>query len=222
MTTTNIANYMAENERFLIDPKYDMGVGLIGIDHTQRLVRHFEVIAGPYKNITIDLYENGLINYNVQTHGYSGCMPMNPPYTKFSMNLTDGRKIGNIYIQLVEGIYRPFCERIDTSETYLPPSKDGCQKPVPRWLGYMPNTTHPAYGRPLIYEARGLCDTNIVQQNIEHLIDQTFFTSLCTVKELHASLSSTNCVLTSIHTQIQNHARYIQRISERVQEIMDI
>jgi hypothetical protein len=219
-TPTNI--YKSENERFMIEPKYDMGVGLIGIDHSQKLVRHFEVIASSYRNITIDLYENGLIKYNILVNGYSGCMPANPPYTKFAMNLTGGKPIGSAYIQLVEGIYRPFCERIDTSEMWVPPSNDGNKTPVPKWLGYMPNTSTPMYGRPLIYEARGLCDANIVQQNLEHLIDQTFFTTLNTIKQMHETLTGTSGVLTLVHTQIQNHARDIQKISEKIQEIMDL
>jgi hypothetical protein len=214
--------YKAENERFVVDPKYDMGIGLIAIDHTQKLVRHFEVIAGRYRYITVDLYQNGLINCNLHTHGYNGCVPP-PPHTKFTMNLTGGRKIGDIYIKLVEGIYRPFCERIDTSEMWVPHSNDGNKTSVPKWLGYMPNTSTPMYGRPLIYEARGSCDTNIVQQNIEHLIDQTFFTTLHTVKEMHESFSKNNGeVLQLVHTQLQHHARDIQKISEQIQELIDI
>lgn len=213
---------MTENEQFIIDAKYDMGVGFAGVDHTQKLVRHFEVVAGPYRNLTIDLYENGLINCNVHVRGYSGCVAANPPHIKHSMNLTGGQKIGDKYIQLVEGIFRPFCERIDISETYVPPSKDGNQTPVPRWLGYMPNMEKPTYTRPLIYEARGLCDANIVQQNIEYLIDQAFYSTLPTVKALHESMSSANGILTGVCAQIQNHARYIERIKERIQEIIDI
>jgi hypothetical protein len=216
---TNI--YKAENERFIIEPKYDMGVGLIAIDHNQRLVRHFEVIASPYKSITIDLYENGFIKYNILVNGYSGCMPANPPYTKFAMNLTGGKKIEEIYIKLVEGIYRPFCERIDTSEVWVP-DHESHQISVPKWLGYIPNASGPTYTQPLIYEARGSCDSNIVQQNLEHLIDQTFFTTLDTVKQLHESLITTGGVLKLVHIQLQNHAKDIQRISERVQELMDI
>jgi hypothetical protein len=204
--------YREHNERFIIDPKYDMGVGLIAIDHTQKLIRHFEVCAYPTRHLTIDLYENGLFQCNVQIVG--GCMP-SPPHTKFRMNLTHGHEIDDICIKLVEGVYRPFCERIDITETYL--SNDG--KAVPKWLGYLPNHSSPTYTHPLIYQGRA-SDNNIVGQTIEHLIDQTFFSTLVTIQELYSMRRVS--VLNTIYTQLQKHASDIQKISDQVQELIEI
>ena len=215
-------DYREHNERFVIDPKYDMGVGLIAIDHTQKLIRHFEVCACPIRYLTIDLYENGLIQCNVQIMCPTGpgCGYIsNPPHIKFSMNLTHGNKIDDIYVKLVEGIYRPFCERIDITDTYVPHSNDGKRTTVPKWLGYLPNNSSPTYTQPLIYHGRA-SDNNIVGQTIEHLIDQTFFSTLVTIQELYSMRQVS--VLNTIHTQLQKHASDIQKIIEQVQELMEI
>ena len=52
------------NKDFVIEEQYNNGVGLIEIDETQKLIKHYECKLfeiSRYHMYTIDIYENGLI-----------------------------------------------------------------------------------------------------------------------------------------------------------------
>ena len=111
------------NDNFVIKDKWNLSVGLILIDNTQKLIRHFEYIASLTQDITIDLYDNGLVNINLQNKiscgsGSGSCYvdPTNPfaRTTLFSINITNGEKVSDTYVKMIENIYKPYCERINT------------------------------------------------------------------------------------------------------------
>lgn len=111
------------NSTFVIEPKYDNEVGFIELDNTRKLVRHFEIIIGYAFEVTIDVYQDGLIKIykknkillgggNGQTGSYQKNHPENIIELLLSLELTNGEDINEHYLDLLESIYSPFCERV--------------------------------------------------------------------------------------------------------------
>ena len=155
------------NDNFVIEKKWDLSVGLFLIDNTQKLIRHFEYIGSQTEDITIDLYENGMVTVNLK-------MRNNHSVTKtriFSINITNGDKISDAYIKMIESIYKPYCERINTNATEFKRrfevEYDENNPDHIKWFGE-PNYTNPLilismYGVP-----------NTIYFDKRKLIDQTF------------------------------------------------
>jgi len=108
------------NYEYIIEDKYNLGVGLVNIESTQKLLKHFEFIEWNDREYTLDIYENGLIKCNqiikICAGNGSQCFYVdesNPSsrMTIFNINITDGDKLENIYLKLIEDIYRPLCEK---------------------------------------------------------------------------------------------------------------
>jgi hypothetical protein len=102
------------NSTFVIEPKYDNGVGFLVLDNTRKLVRHFEcqishnTITDIKSQITIDVYQDGLINiYRIDKSNYG----FKNITLLLSLELTNGEDINGHYLDLVESIYSPFCVR---------------------------------------------------------------------------------------------------------------
>ena len=107
------------NSTFVIEPKYDNGVGFLVLDNTRKLVRHFECIISEnihmtiymtndvYQiHITIDVYQDGLINiYRRNKNDYFEQIQL-----LLSLELTNGEDINEHYLDLLESIYSPFCK----------------------------------------------------------------------------------------------------------------
>ena len=145
------------NDNFVIENKWNLSVGLFLIDNTQKLIRHFEHVASLTQDITIDLYENGLVNINLQNKTPSGSGsasayvdPTNPfaRTTIFSINITNGQKMSDTYIKMIEAIYKPYCEKINTNANEFKRryevEYDENNPDHLRWFG------EPNYTRPLI------------------------------------------------------------------------
>ena len=102
------------NSTFVIEPKYDNGVGFLVLDNTRKLVRHFECkithksFTDYQSQITIDVYQDGLINiYRIDKNNYG----LHYIDLLLSLELTNGEDINEHYLDLVESIYSPFCVR---------------------------------------------------------------------------------------------------------------
>jgi hypothetical protein len=102
------------NSTFVIEPKYDNGVGFLVLDNTRKLVRHFEcqishkTITDFQSQITIDVYEDGLIKiYRIDKSNYG----FKNITLLLSLELTNGEDINEHYLDLLESIYSPFCVR---------------------------------------------------------------------------------------------------------------
>ena len=105
------------NSTFVIEPKYDNEVGFLELDNTRKLVRHFEAIISEKIHITIDIYHDGLIKIykkdrvQVQGRWYIKNNPEDIIELLLSLELTNGEDINEYYLDLLESIYSPFCER---------------------------------------------------------------------------------------------------------------
>lgn len=107
------------NSTFVIEPKYDNGVGFLVLDNTRKLVRHFECIILQRIDITIDIYEDGLINIykkiKLPIRDMGWCIVDNHPDNiielLLSLEITNGEIINEHYLDLLESIYSQFCER---------------------------------------------------------------------------------------------------------------
>ena len=121
------AEVAVANINFVIDPKYDAGVGFIGIDKTRQLVRHYETDSYACY-ITLDVYEDGLI----MCHKKSFCVvgsgngsygyfckdnPNNIITVLFTIELTNGEKINETILELIDNIYSPLCEKTEPTQT---------------------------------------------------------------------------------------------------------
>jgi hypothetical protein len=101
------------NSTFVIEQKYDNGVGFLVLDNTRKLVRHFECqishnITDIKSQITIDVYEDGLIKiYRIDKSNYG----FKNITLLLSLELTNGEDINEHYLDLLESIYSPFCVR---------------------------------------------------------------------------------------------------------------
>jgi hypothetical protein len=109
------------NSTFVIEPKYNNGVGFLVLDNTRKLVRHFECIISHQNftlyqsQITIDVYQDGLIQiYRRDKNNYR----LHDIRLLLSLELTNGENINKHYLDLVESIYSPFCERECISTNY--------------------------------------------------------------------------------------------------------
>jgi len=111
------------NSKFVIEPKYDNCVGFLELDNTRKLVRHFEIIIGYEFEVTIDVYQDGLIKIykkikillgsgNGQMGSYQKNHPENIIELLLSLEVTNGEDINEHYLDLLESIYSPFCERV--------------------------------------------------------------------------------------------------------------
>jgi hypothetical protein len=126
------------NSTFVIEPKYDNGVGFLVLDNTRKLVRHFECIISEkihmtiymtndvYQiHITIDVYQDGLINiYRRNKNDYFEQIQL-----LLSLELTNGEDINEHYLDLLESIYSPFCERN--------PKGTSCEYPIIKKLDHI-------------------------------------------------------------------------------------
>lgn len=115
------------NNDFVIEEKYNFGVGFINLDNTRKLVRHFEFKPCQRLDITLDVYEDGLINcfekYYVCCGGGGNCYmpcPISGPILLFSINITNGETINIYYLELIDNIYKPFCEKTEGINTRFP------------------------------------------------------------------------------------------------------
>ncbi len=103
------------NKDFVIEEQYNHKVGLIEIDETQKLIKHYECKLfkiSRYHMYTIDIYENGLIKiYHTisslwnESHEY-------PAEELLNLNITNGEKLNDILLELIENIYDPYCKKI--------------------------------------------------------------------------------------------------------------
>ena len=130
------------NSTFVIEPKYDNGVGFLVLDNTRKLVRHFECIISEnihmtiymtndvYQiHITIDVYQDGLINiYRRNKNDYFEQIQL-----LLSLELTNGEDINEHYLDLLESIYSPFCERKFISHV----EGTSCKSPIIRELDHI-------------------------------------------------------------------------------------
>lgn len=114
------------NSTFVIEPKYDNEVGFLELDNTRKLVRHFECIISQKIDITIDVYEDGLIKIykkiKLPIRDMGWCFVNNHPDNiielLLSLELTNREDINENYLDLLESIYSPFCERDYDAETH--------------------------------------------------------------------------------------------------------
>ena len=108
------------NKDFVIEEQYNHGVGLIEIDETQKLIKHYEcklIQQGSYQRnwdiYTIDIYENGLIKIILMINSeWDIKIETFPPQEILNMNITNGEKIDNILLELIENIFDPYCKKI--------------------------------------------------------------------------------------------------------------
>lgn len=105
------------NSEFVIEPKYNNGVGFIQIEESRKLVRHYEMneyceVWGGF-HITLDVYEDGLIQCYDKYMWCSRYYQENPPRITllFTIELTNGEKINSTILELIDNIYSPFCEK---------------------------------------------------------------------------------------------------------------
>jgi len=121
------AEVAVANINFVIDPKYDAGVGFIGIDKTRQLVRHYETDSYACY-ITLDVYEDGLIMCHKKSfcvvgsgNGSDGYFckdnPNNIITVLFTIELTNGEKINETILELIDNIYSPLCEKTEPTQT---------------------------------------------------------------------------------------------------------
>jgi hypothetical protein len=108
------------NNNFVIEEKYNFGVGFINLDNTRKLVRHFEFKPSQRLDITLDVYEDGLINcfekYYVGCGGGGNCYmpcPISGPKLIFTINITNGETINIYYLELIDNIYSPYCCKLE-------------------------------------------------------------------------------------------------------------
>lgn len=118
------------NTDFVIEPKYDNGVGFIHLEESRKLMRHYEMdeyneVWGG-KHITLDVYEDGLIQCYEKYMSCSRYYQEHPPIISliFTIELTNGEKINITLLELIDNIYSPFCEK----------KQIDCQ-PVEFWYG---------------------------------------------------------------------------------------
>ena len=122
------------NSKFEIEPKYDNCVGFLELDNTRKLVRHFEIIIGYEFEVTIDVYQDGLIKIykkikillgsgNGQMGSYQKNHPENIIELLLSLEVTNGEDINEHYLDLLESIYSPFCERVHNPNYLCPGNK---------------------------------------------------------------------------------------------------
>jgi hypothetical protein len=110
------------NDNFVIEEKWNHSVGLICVDNTVKLVRHYEyklihdinIMAGMY--IIFDVYENGLIKCHI---GSFGMGTYHKPFEQFAINITDGDNLDDILIGRIDMIFKPYCERLPGSIAIL-------------------------------------------------------------------------------------------------------
>lgn len=112
------------NTDFVIEAKYDNGVGLIEIDETRKLVRHFEMNEAESTyggfHITLDIYEDGLIKCHQKSMSCLRYRQEHPDVITdiFTIELTNGEKINDTILELIDNIYSPFCEKNVVIESF--------------------------------------------------------------------------------------------------------
>jgi hypothetical protein len=118
------------NDNFVIEEKWNHSVGLICVDNTVKLVRHYECrterfyqnVGTEIRELTYDIYENGMVKC-YERHTWNGPSRV---YEKFTINITDGEKLDDTYIDRIEFIFKPHFERLPGSISLAYPlsSKD--------------------------------------------------------------------------------------------------
>ena len=109
------------NTDFVIESKYDNGIGFIEVDDTRKLVRHFEYICGLSQHITLDVYEDGLIKCHEKilksTDGhFNKNNPENIITSIFTIELTNREKINDAILELIDNIYFSLCVKMGFEE----------------------------------------------------------------------------------------------------------
>lgn len=118
------------NDNFVIEEKWNYSVGFIRVDNTVKLVRHYECRTERFyqsngaeiRELTYDIYENGMVKcYERYTH-----TGLSSVHEKFTINITDGEKLDDTYIDRIEFIFKPHFERLPGSISFAYPlsSKD--------------------------------------------------------------------------------------------------
>lgn len=131
------------NTGFVIEDKYNQQVGLVNIEESIKLIRHYEFMHSQSLYYTIDVYENGLIKvYRITYVGMGGggnCYYRDDntykPQEEFIINITNGEKLNDIYLELIDNIYSPLCEKKCKKQHYkdlscLCNTIDCCGRPV--------------------------------------------------------------------------------------------
>ena len=102
------------NADFKIDESCFKGIGLVEIEKDIKLLKHYEIKLETYRIYTLDIYENGLIkcyNHLLLNGGRYGDIRDEsiPPMENIIINITNGEKIDNLILELLDNIYKPFC-----------------------------------------------------------------------------------------------------------------
>ena len=103
------------NKDFVIEEQYNHGVGLIEIDEIQKLIKHYECNlfnTNRFHMYTIDIYENGLIKIYRKLNSLWNERYEYPAEDLLNMNITNGEKINEILLELIDNIYNPYCKKI--------------------------------------------------------------------------------------------------------------
>lgn len=102
------------NKVFVIEEHYNHGVGVFEIDESQKLIKHYECKlfnTNRFHMYTIDIYENGLIKIY---RTLSSLCHEGEKYSSqelLNLNITNGEKIDDILLELIENIYDPYCKK---------------------------------------------------------------------------------------------------------------
>jgi hypothetical protein len=103
------------NKDFVIEDQYNHGVGLFEIDETQKLIKHYEYKlfnTNRFYMYTIDIYENGLIKIYSTFSSLWHEREKYSPQELLNLNITNGEKIDDLLLELIENIYDPYCKKI--------------------------------------------------------------------------------------------------------------
>jgi len=103
------------NKDFVIENQYNHGIGLIEIDETPKLIKHYECKlfnTNRFYMYTIDIYENGLIKIYSTFSSLWHEREKYSPQELLNLNITNGEKIDDLLLELIENIYDPYCKKI--------------------------------------------------------------------------------------------------------------
>jgi hypothetical protein len=120
------------NKDFVIEEQYNHGVGLIEIDETQKLIKHYECKlfnTSRFHMYTIDIYENGLIKIYRKYSSLWNERLEYLPQELLNMNITNGEKLNEIFLELIDNIYDPYCKKICCCNIPSQPSQEKCINP---------------------------------------------------------------------------------------------
>ena len=128
--SNQIKSIFEMNDNFVIEEKWNYSVGFIRVDNTVKLVRHYEYRTERFcqgagmeiRELTYDIYENGMVKC-YERYTFTGISNV---HEKFTINITDGEKLDDTYIDRIEFIFKPHFERLPGSISFAYPlsSKD--------------------------------------------------------------------------------------------------